>query len=223
VRYRVAGIFVAGFFALVNSYAITSLENAQRLFSLGDVANAIELRIVTPAEAPAIAAAAETAVGPKLGATHWMEQNRQLLGALNMEKTVSLVTISLIQFVAALNILTALVMAVMEKRRDIAVLLSMGARRSQIARIFVTQGLLIGAAGVLLGLAAGYTLAWCAGHYQWFPLDEEIYSVAYVPFEARAIDAVWIAAVALGVSLLATLHPARSASRIEPVETLRYE
>jgi len=223
VRFRVVGIIESGFYDLDNSYAITSLENAQRLFSLGDVANAIELRVAVTGDAPAIAKAAEAAAGPKLGATHWMEQNRQLLGALNMEKTVSLVTISLIQLVAALNILTALVMAVMEKRRDIAVLMSMGARRSQIARIFVMQGLIIGAAGVVLGLIAGYSLSWCAGYYQWFPLDEEIYSVAYVPFEARPADSLWISAVALGVSLLATLYPARSASRIEPVETLRYE
>lgn len=223
VRYRIVGIFETGFYDLDNSYAITSLENAQRLFSLGDVANAIELKVSDVDSAPGIAAAAEAAAGPKLGATHWMEQNRQLLGALKMERTVSLVTISLIQLVAALNILTALVMAVMEKRRDIAVLISMGAKRAQIARIFVAQGLMIGSAGVVLGLIAGYALSWCAGHYQWFPLDEEIYSVAFVPFEPRLTDAVWIAAVALGVSLLATLHPARSASRIEPVETLRYE
>jgi lipoprotein-releasing system permease protein len=223
VRYRVVGIFETGFYDLDNSYAITSLENAQRLFSLGDVANAIELKVKDVDSAPAIAAAAEAAAGPMLGATHWMEQNRQLLGALKMERTVSLVTISLIQLVAALNILTALVMAVMEKRRDIAVLISMGAKRAQIARIFVAQGLMIGSAGVVLGLIAGYALSWCAGHYQWFPLDEEIYSVAFVPFEPRLADAFWIAAVALSVSLLATLHPARSASRIEPVETLRYE
>ena len=223
VRYRVVAIFETGYYDIDNSYAVTSLENAQRLFSLGDVANAIELKVGQLDEAPAIAAAAEAAAGPALGATHWMEQNRQLLGALKMERTVSMVTISLIQLVAALNILTALVMAVMEKRRDIAVLMSMGARQAQIARIFVTQGLLIGAAGAALGLIAGYTLAWCAGHYQWFPLDEEIYSMAFVPFEPRLLDALWIAAVALGVSLLATLHPARSAARIDPIETLRYE
>lgn len=223
VRYHVVAIFETGYYDIDNSYAVTSLENAQRLFSLGDVANAIELKVGQLDEAPAIAAAAESAAGPALGATHWMEQNRQLLGALKMERTVSMVTISLIQLVAALNILTALVMAVMEKRRDIAVLISMGARQAQIARIFVTQGLMIGAAGAALGLIAGYTLSWCAGHYQWFPLDEEIYSMAFVPFEPRLLDALWIAAVALGVSLLATLHPARSAARIDPVETLRYE
>ena len=223
VRYRVVALFETGYYDLDNTYAVTSLENAQRLFSLGDVANALELKVANLEEAPAIAAAAEKAAGTKLGATHWMEQNRQLLGALKMERTVSLVTISLIQLVAALNILTALVMAVMEKRRDIAVLMSMGARRAQIAWIFVSQGLIIGAAGTALGLLAGYSLAWAAGRYQWFPLDAEIYSVAFVPFEPRIADAFWIAAVALGVSLLATLHPARSASKIEPVETLRYE
>lgn len=223
VRYRVVAIFETGYYDVDNSYAVTSLESAQRLFSLGDVANAIELKVDKLDDAPSIAAAAEAAAGPSLGATHWMEQNRQLLGALKMERTVSMVTISLIQLVAALNILTALVMAVMEKRRDIAVLISMGASQAQIARIFVTQGLMIGAAGAALGLIAGYTLAWCAGHFQWFPLDEEIYSMAFVPFEPRLLDALWIAAVALGVSLLATLHPARSAARIDPVETLRYE
>lgn len=223
VRYRVVGIFETGYYDVDNSYAITSLENAQRLFSLGDVANAIEFKVDALDAAPSIAAAAESAAGPALGATHWMEQNRQLLGALKMERTVSMVTISLIQLVAALNILTALVMAVMEKRRDIAVLMSMGAKRAQISRIFVTQGLIIGAAGATLGLVAGYTLAWSAGHYQWFPLDEEIYSMSFVPFEPRLLDALWIAAVALGVSLLATLHPARSAACIDPVETLRYE
>jgi len=223
VRYRVVAIFESGFYDLDNTYAFTSLENAQALFSTGDVVNAIELKLGDVERAPEIARLAESLAGSKLGATHWMEQNRQLLGALNMEKTVSIITIGLIQFVAALNILTALVMGVMEKRRDIAVLLSMGARQAQIARIFVLQGLMIGLAGIVLGLAAGDGLSWCAGHYRWFPLDPEIYSFAYVPFEPRLWDALWLSAVALGVSFLATLHPARSATRIEPVETLRYE
>jgi lipoprotein-releasing system permease protein len=223
VRYRVVGLFESGFYDLDNHFAFVTLEAAQALFQTGDVVNALELRIDDLRAAPAIAAEAETIAGSKLGATHWMEQNRQLLGALELEKRVSVITISLIQLIAALNILTALVMSVMEKKRDIAVLVSMGARRAQIARIFIAQGLMIGFTGLLLGLALGYGLSHLADQQQWIALDEEIYSMSYVPFEPRAWDAAWISAMALGVSFLATLYPARAAARIMPVETLRYE
>lgn len=223
VRYRVVGLFESGFYDLDNHFAFVTLEAAQALFQTGDVVNALELRIDDLRAAPAIAAEAETIAGSKLGATHWMEQNRQLLGALELEKRVSVITISLIQLIAALNILTALVMSVMEKKRDIAVLVSMGARRAQIARIFIAQGLMIGFTGLLVGLALGYGLSHLADQQQWIALDEEIYSMSYVPFEPRAWDAAWISAMALGVSFLATLYPARAAARIMPVETLRYE
>lgn len=223
VRYRVVGLFESGFYDLDNHFAFVSLESAQSLFQTGDVVNALEMRIRDLRTAPAIAAEAEKVGGEALGATHWMEQNRQMLGALELEKRVSVITISLIQLIAALNILTALVMSVMEKKRDIAVLVSMGARRAQIARIFILQGLMIGVTGLVLGLALGYGLSFMADAQQWIALDEEVYSMSYVPFEPRAWDALWITAMALGVSFLATLYPARAAARILPVETLRYE
>jgi lipoprotein-releasing system permease protein len=223
MRLRVAAIFESGFYDLDNQFAFTNLAEAQRIFSLGDVVNSIELRLVDLEQAPETARLAEGVVPRTLGATHWMEQNRQLLSALKMEKRVSVITISLIQLVAALNILTALFMMVMEKRRDIAVLISMGARRAQIARIFISQGLMIASAGIVLGLVLGYGLSFLAGHYQWIPLDEELYSLSYVPFEANPWDALWIIATALLVSLAATLYPARAATKITPVETLRYE
>jgi len=222
-EFRVAAIFESGFYDLDNQFAFVSLEQAQKVFSTGDLANALELRIANVDDAPAISRQAEALVGPKLGATNWMEQNRQLLSALRLERTVSTITISLIQLVAALNILTALVMSVMEKRRDIAVLMSLGARQSQIARIFIAQGLLIGICGVMLGLVGGYSLSFLADHYRWITLDEELYSISYVPFEPHFIDALWISAAAIAVSLLATVYPARSATRLTPVETLRYE
>lgn len=222
-RYRVAGLFESGFYDIDNQFAFTTLANAQKLFSLGDVVNSIELKVFDLEAAPETARLAEAQAGPALGATSWMEQNRQILNALKMERIVSVVTISLIQLVAALNILTALFMSVMEKRRDIAVLLSMGARRRQIARIFITQGLMIAAAGIAIGLITGYGLSYLADHYRWFALDEEVYSMAYVPFEARPLDALWISATALAVTLAATLYPARAATKIMPVETLRYE
>lgn len=223
VRYRVVGIFESGFYELDNQFAFVSLENAQALFQTADVVNAIELRVADIEAAPEIAARVERVAGKEFGATHWMEQNRQLLGALQMEKLVSVITISLIQLVAALNILTALVMSVMEKRREIAVLLSMGARRIQVARIFIMQGLMIGVAGIILGLVLGYGLSYFADHYQWVSLDEEMYSISHVPFKPRWVDSIWITAAALVVCFLATIYPARSATRIMPVETLRYE
>jgi lipoprotein-releasing system permease protein len=222
-QYRVAAIFESGFYDLDNQFAFVTLDQAQKLFSTGDLANALELRIANVDDAPAIAHEAEGLIGPKLGATNWMEQNRQLLSALRLERTVSTITISLIQLVAALNILTALVMSVMEKRRDIAVLMALGARQSQVARIFIAQGLLIGICGVVLGLVGGYSLSFLADHYRLIALDEELYSISYVPFQPHFLDALWISAAAIAVSLLATLHPARSATRLMPVETLRYE
>jgi len=222
-RFRVAAVFESGFYDLDNQLALTTVAQAQRALALPDVVNAIELKLDDPSRAPEVAREAEAVAGPELGATNWMEQNRQLLNALRMEKIVSVITISLIQLVAALNILTALFLRVMEKKRDIAVLLSMGARRAQIARVFVWQGLMLAAGGALIGLALGYTLSLLAGRYRWIRIDEEIYSLSYVPFDPRWADSLWIAALALGVALLAAWYPARAAASVAPAETLRYE
>ncbi len=222
-RFRVAGIFESGFYDIDSGWAFARLEAAQRLLGLEDVVNAIELKIDDLYRAPEVARAAEQVAGPKLAATTWMEQNRQIFNALRMEKAVTWVTIGLIVLVAALNILITLVMMVMEKYRDIAVLMSMGARREQIRRIFVVQGVLIGAVGTVIGLGAGYTLSYLADRHHWIRLDEAVYALSFVPFEPRWVDGVWIAAAALLVSFLATLYPARSAARIPPAEALRYE
>jgi lipoprotein-releasing system permease protein len=222
-RFRVAGIFETGFYDLDAKWAFTSVRQAQRIFGLKDVVNAIELKIDDLDLAPEVSRSAERLVGPKLAATHWIEQNRQIFNALRMEKTVTIVTIGLIELVASLNILIALVMMVMEKHRDIAILMSMGAKVEQIRRIFLYQGLLIGTVGTALGLAAGYTLCTLAGRYRWLRLDEEVYALSFVPFDPRWVDGVWIAGAAILVSFLATIYPARSAARIAPAEALRYE
>jgi len=114
-------------------------------------------------------------------------------------------------------------MMVVEKRRDVAVLMSMGAQAGQIRRIFILQGVLIGMAGTAIGLVLGYTLCYFANHYQWIQLDEQIYSLSFVPFEPRPFDGLWVAAVALAISFIATVYPARNATRISPAEVLRYE
>ena len=131
--------------------------------------------------------------------------------------------IGLIVFVAALNILISLIMMVMEKTRDIAVLVSMGARAQQVRRIFIAQGALIGVIGTVLGLILGYGLAWLGGRYHFISLSPEVYSIYYVPFAPRPLDGVIVAVVALAISFVATIYPSWSASRILPAEALRYE
>jgi lipoprotein-releasing system permease protein len=222
-RFRVVGIFETGLYDFDAGWAFTTLKAAQRILSLEDVVNAVELRLDDIYRAPEVTRAAEAAAGPRLAATNWMEQNRQIFNALRMEKAVTVITIGLIELVAALNIFITLTMMVMEKYRDIAVLMSMGARREQIRRIFVYQGVLIGAVGTALGLAAGHLLCRLADRYRWVRLDEEIYSLSFVPFDPRWLDSLWIAAAALLVSFLATLYPSRNATRIAPAEALRYE
>jgi lipoprotein-releasing system permease protein len=222
-KFRVVGIFESGFYDLDSAFAFTSLSSAQVIFNVGDVVNSIELQLDDIYKAPDVAKLADTIASPKLNATTWMEQYHPILDALGMERLVTAVTIGLIEIVAALNILITLIMMVMEKNREIAVLMSMGATRRQIRKIFMLQGALIGVVGTTIGLALGYTLSILADHYRWLRLNEDVYSLAYVPFNPRWQDAIWIAAAAILVSLIATLYPARAATAIAPVEALRYE
>jgi lipoprotein-releasing system permease protein len=164
----------------------------------------------------------EKAAGAGFLSTNWMEENRELFRALRLEQIVTFIVIGLIVCVAALNILIALTMMVMEKTRDIAVLMSFGVRRDQVRLIFLLQGLLISVLGTGIGLALGYGLSWLGGHYK-FPLSAEVYSIDYLPFAPRFSDALIVAAVSLGVSLLATLYPSGSAAKVLPAEALRYE
>jgi lipoprotein-releasing system permease protein len=223
MRFKVAGIFQSGFYDYDSTWALCSLGDAQRLFSLGNIASVLEFKVDDIYNAPAIGNQIEAAVGKGFQTTNWMEQNRALFRALRLERVVTFITIGLIVFVAALNILISLIMMVMEKTRDIAVLVSMGARREQVRRIFIWQGLLIGIIGTSLGLVVGYTVAILAGHYHWISLSAEVYAIDYVPFAPRAIDAALVAVVSLAVSFVATVYPSQSAARVLPAEALRYE
>ena len=222
-RFRVEGIFNSGFYDYDSSWAFARLSDAQQLFGLGDLVSVLEFKVDDIYRAGEISANLEQAAGQGFMATNWMEQNRALFRALRLERLVTFITIGLIVFVAALNILISLTMMVMEKTRDIAVLMSMGARRSQIRRLFVAQGVLIGIIGTVIGLALGYALSWAGGHYHLLSLAPEVYSIDYVPFAPRPEDGLLVALTAIGVSLIATLYPSWSAARILPAEALRYE
>ena len=223
IRFRVAGIFNSGFYDYDTSWAFTRLSDAQSLFGLGDLISVIEFKIDDIYKAKEIAARIERDAGHGFMATNWMEQNKALFHALRLERLVTFITIGLIVFVAALNILISLTMMVMEKTKDIAVLMSMGTRKSQVRGLFLAQGVLIGLVGTALGMILGYALSWTGAHYHLISLSPEVYSIDYVPFAPRAADGFLVAAVAVGVSFVATLYPSWSASRILPAEALSYE
>jgi lipoprotein-releasing system permease protein len=222
-RFRVTGIFDSGFYDYDSSWAFTRLSDAQRLFALGDVIQIIEFKIDDIYKAAEVGREVEQAAGPGFMTSNWMEQNKPLFHALRLERLVTFITVGLIVFVAALNILISLTMMVMEKTRDIAVLMSMGTRKSQVRKVFIAQGALIGIVGTAIGLVIGYSLAWTGGHYHLFSLAPEVYSIDYVPFAPRVIDGLLVAVVAIGTSLVATIYPSWSAARILPAEALRYE
>jgi lipoprotein-releasing system permease protein len=228
IRFHVAGIFNSGFYDYDSSWAFIRLSDAQQLFGLGDVISVLQFKLDDIYLAGDLARSLEQAADRISGshgfmATSWMDQNKPLFRALRLERVVTFITIGLIVFVAALNILISLIMMVMEKTKDIAVLMSLGTRKKQIRRVFIAQGLLIGVIGTAIGLAIGYAISWAGGHYHFISLSAEVYSIDYVPFAPRLVDGLIVALVSIGISLVATIYPSWSAARILPAEALRYE
>jgi lipoprotein-releasing system permease protein len=222
-RFKVVGIFNSGFFDYDSNWAFVGLSDAQKLFGLGDLISVIEFKVDDIYQAAEISHHLEDAAGTGFMTTNWQEQNKALFHALRLERLVTFITIGLIVFVAALNILISLIMMVMEKTKDIAVLMSMGTRRAQVRNLFIAQGMLIGVIGTAIGLVLGYAISYAGGHYHVISLSPEVYSIDYVPFAPRLTDGLLVALVAVGVSFVATLYPSWSASRILPAEALRYE
>jgi lipoprotein-releasing system permease protein len=220
--FRVVGIFHSGFYEYDSSFGFIRLGDAQKLFSEPDLISIISFKVDDLNHADRIGRSIEAAAGPGFQTTNWMQQNQALFRALKLEQVVTFIVIGLIVCVAALNILIALTMMVMEKTKDIAVLMSMGVEPGQVRRIFLMQGFLISVVGTALGLVLGYAVSWLGAHYR-FPLSAEIYSIDYLPFAPRILDGVVVSAVSLGVSLLATIYPSSSAARVLPAEALRYE
>jgi lipoprotein-releasing system permease protein len=223
VPFRLAGVYHSGFYQYDADMGFIRLADAQRLFDEPDLLSVISFKIDNLNRAPEVGRAIEQAAGKGFMTNNWMEQNRELFRALRLEQVVTFIIITLIVIVAALNILIALTMMVMEKTRDIAVLMSFGVDPAQVRRIFLMQGFLISVVGTAIGLILGYAASWAGGHYHFIHLSAEVYSIDTLPFAPRVMDGVLVSVVSIGISLLATLYPSVAASRILPAEALRYE
>jgi lipoprotein-releasing system permease protein len=222
-RFRIAGIFDSGFYDYDANWGLVTISTAQELADIGDVVSLIEVRVNRLEDVNAIADQVRQVAGAGFLTTTWIDENRALFRALSLEKLVTALFIGLITFVAGLNILVVLAMTVIDKTRDIAILMSLGARARQIRRIFLLQGFLVGALGTAAGLLVGYLASWCANNWKLIRLNPEVYAIPYVPFRPSGFDALWIFFAATTICLAATLIPARAASRILPVEILRFE
>lgn len=221
--FEVAGIVDSGFYDYDATWAFISMGAARRLFGVGDIATVIEVRAVDVADLASVRRAVADAAGEGYVVTDMIEMNRTFFSALRLEKLLTFLVIGLIVVVAALNIVSTLVLMVMEKVRDIGTLVSMGATSRSIMILFMSQGLMIGVTGTVVGCAIGLSTAWALDRYKLLPLPADVYFVPYVPFQVKPLDFILVASTALAVSFLATLYPAWKASRLDPVEALRYE
>jgi len=222
-KFAVAGTVRSGLYEFDSAWAYIPLGVAQRVFDTGDGAGFVEARVVDMFRVKEFAAAIVSRLGEGYVTTDWIEMNHSLFSALWLEKTAIAITIGLIVMVAALNIVATLILMVMEKHKDIAVLVSMGASRGAISRIFMLQGTLIGAAGTLVGALLGFAACQVLDRYRLIRVPEDVYQISYVPFRLLPGDAAVVVVGAVLVCFLATLHPARGAARLDPAEALRNE
>ena len=221
---RVAGIFESGLWDIDANWAYVNIETARRIFSFpeGSVL-LLQFNIDDLYRAVEVADTLREKAGPDFVTTTWIELNGPLFSALKLEKIALFITIGLIVFVAALNIVTTLIMMVLEKQGDIAIFSAMGATAKTMRRIFMYQGLILGIIGTIIGDILGITISWIFNHYQIIRLEAAIYSIPYVPFHVRVEDVLLISGAAILISYLATLYPSRSAAKLNPVEVLRHE
>ena len=222
-KFKVAGTVRSGLYEFDSAWAYVSLSAAQRLFDLGDAASLVEVRLADMFAVRAAAREINARLGDDYVTNDWVQMNQSLFSALWLEKTAIAITIGLIVMVAALNIVATLILMVMEKHQDIAILVSMGASRGAITRIFMLQGTLIGAVGTLVGGLLGFTACQILDRYRLLKIPEDVYQVSYVPFHLLPRDAALVVVGAVLVCFLATIYPARGASRLDPAEALRYE
>lgn len=220
-RFAVVGIFDSGMYEYDSKLAYISIPEAQDFFSTGDVVSAVAVRVDDIFNAKKIAKQIESGLGDSYWARDWMDMNRNLFSALQLEKIVMFIILILIVLVAAFNIIGTLTMMVIEKGREIAILKAMGATRYSIMKIFIIQGIVIGVVGTAIGLPLGYGISLLIQHFYALPAD--VYYLSHIPVKTRIFDMLLVTLSAIGISFLSTLYPSWQAAKLDPVDALRYE
>jgi lipoprotein-releasing system permease protein len=222
-KFRIAGVFEAGMYEYDSSLAFININDAQKFFQQGDSVTGIEVKIEDVYHADKLARDIEIMLGPPYYAKDWMQMNRNLFSALKLEKIVMFIILTLIVIVASFNIVSNLIMIVIEKGREIAIIKAMGATSKGIMAIFMIHGVIIGIIGTVIGVAGGYVLCQVLKKYQFISLPADVYYLSYLPVKIDIYDFIVVPAAALLISFLATIYPSLQAAKLDPIESLRYE
>jgi lipoprotein-releasing system permease protein len=222
-EFLVTGIFSTGLYEFDSTTALTVLSVAQKLFRLGDRVSSLQIMIADIFQAEKLADRLRGVLPPSTYVTTWMELNRSLFSALKLEKNIMFLTITLIVVVAALNIIATLILMVMEKTRDIGILMAIGAPAASIQKVFFLQGAMIGILGTTAGVMLGLASCWLANTFKLIKVPVDIYQISHVPFHIKPVDLLMIIGVSLAISLLSTLFPSHRAAKVDPVVALKYE
>jgi lipoprotein-releasing system permease protein len=222
-KYHVAGIFHSGMFEYDSGMALLSIKSAQRFFGMNGRISGIGIKVDDIYSAGDTARELEKNLGPPYYARDWMEMNESFFFALKLEKAAIFIVLVLIVFVAAFNIVSTMIMVVMDKGRDIAILKAMGATRKTIKRIFLLEGAIIGVVGTVLGNVLGFVTCIALDKYELIKIPSDIYNVPKLTVEMNLFDFGLITACALLITTLSAIYPAHNASRLDPAEALRYE
>lgn len=222
-KFKVGGIFETGMFEYDSALGYILLAEAQKLFNLGNSVSGLEVKIDNFYQAQEVAKELERKIGPKFMAVDWMRMHKNLFSWMSLEKYAMFLALSLIVAVAAFNIISTLIMIVLEKKKEIGILKSLGATSQSIMKIFMFKGLVVGSVGTFLGIGTGFALCWLQRTFDIISLPSEIYFISSLPVDMRVLDFVLVAVASVGIAFLATIYPARKAAGLNPVEAIRFE